>query len=46
MSGEENPAIVGQQGEAVQGVVYLDVPEAAWRRLDRFSRVKCMIDAP
>lgn len=37
VSGEEYPAIVGQHGAAVQGVVYLDVPAAAWRRLDRFE---------
>ncbi|MCJ7601350.1 MAG: gamma-glutamylcyclotransferase [Desulfobulbaceae bacterium] len=35
--GEEYPAIVGQQGVAVQGVVYLEVPDAAWMRLDRFE---------
>lgn len=37
LRGEEYPAIVGQQGAAVQGVVYLEVPQEAWRRLDRFE---------
>jgi gamma-glutamylcyclotransferase (GGCT)/AIG2-like uncharacterized protein YtfP len=34
---EEYPAIVGRQGAVVQGVVYLAVPQEAWRRLDRFE---------
>ena len=37
LRGEEYPAIVGQQGAVVQGVVYLEVPQEAWRRLDRFE---------
>ncbi|MBU0967195.1 MAG: gamma-glutamylcyclotransferase [Proteobacteria bacterium] len=35
--GEEYPAIVGQQDAAVQGLVYLDVPQEAWQRLDGFE---------
>jgi gamma-glutamylcyclotransferase (GGCT)/AIG2-like uncharacterized protein YtfP len=35
--GEEYPAIGGPQDATVQGVVYLDVPEEAWQRLDRFE---------
>lgn len=37
ISNEEYPAIVGQPGAAVQGLVYLAVPAAAWLRLDRFE---------
>ncbi len=37
LRGEEYPAIVGQQVAVVQGVVYLEVPQEAWRRLDRFE---------
>jgi len=35
--GEEYPAIIGRQEAAVQGLVYLEVPEEAWQRLDRFE---------
>lgn len=37
VTGEEYPAIVRQEGFSVQGVLYLDVPEEAWIRLDRFE---------
>lgn len=51
ISGEEYPAIAGQPGAAVQGLVYLDVPEAAWLRLDRFeggmyARRTVLVDCP
>lgn len=37
LRGEEYPAIVDRQHAAVQGVVYLEVPAAAWQRLDCFE---------
>lgn len=35
--GEVYPAVVPQAGSSVAGVVYRQVPEAAWERLDRFE---------
>ncbi len=35
--GEVYPAIAPKQGEMVAGVVYRNVPDAAWRRLDVFE---------
>jgi gamma-glutamylcyclotransferase (GGCT)/AIG2-like uncharacterized protein YtfP len=35
--GEVYPALVASEGGLVEGVVYHDIPEAAWLRLDRFE---------
>ncbi len=35
--GEVYPGIVVTPGKVVEGVVYSDLPEAAWRRLDAFE---------
>lgn len=35
--GEHYPGIVPEEGAHVHGVVYWDVPPAAWERLDRFE---------
>lgn len=37
LQGECYPAIVPCGGDSVEGVVYADVPEAAWERLDAFE---------
>lgn len=37
VTGEHYPAIVSDKEEAVEGVVYRDVPDSAWDRLDRFE---------
>jgi gamma-glutamylcyclotransferase (GGCT)/AIG2-like uncharacterized protein YtfP len=37
VSGEVYPALVEEQGGRVEGVLYLDFPEPAWPRLDRFE---------
>jgi gamma-glutamylcyclotransferase (GGCT)/AIG2-like uncharacterized protein YtfP len=37
VSGEEYPGIVSAPGGLVPGLVYFDVPEAAWPRLDVFE---------
>ena len=34
---EEYPALVAEAGGCVEGVVYRNVPDAAWDRLDRFE---------
>lgn len=35
--GAEYPGVLPQAGSSVDGVVYRDLPAAAWRRLDRFE---------
>jgi gamma-glutamylcyclotransferase (GGCT)/AIG2-like uncharacterized protein YtfP len=35
--GEDYPGLIESPGEAVEGIVYLGLPEAAWGRLDRFE---------
>jgi len=35
--GEAYPGMVPMGGEAVEGVLYLDLPESAWPRLDAFE---------
>ena len=35
--GAEYPAMVARAGHQVRGVLYLDLPPAAWPRLDRFE---------
>lgn len=35
--GAEYPAMVAHAGHQVRGVLYLDLPPAAWPRLDRFE---------
>lgn len=35
--GEHYPGIIPQVGAFVEGAVYLDVPDSAWQRLDRFE---------
>jgi gamma-glutamylcyclotransferase (GGCT)/AIG2-like uncharacterized protein YtfP len=35
--GEVYPGIVAKPGKVVEGVLYSDVPEAAWERLDTFE---------
>lgn len=37
VNGEHYPAIVPDEKSSVPGVVYLNVPESAWERLDRFE---------
>jgi gamma-glutamylcyclotransferase (GGCT)/AIG2-like uncharacterized protein YtfP len=37
VTGEDYPALVPEEGGRVGGVVYFDVPEAAWERLERFE---------
>jgi len=37
IKGELYPALVAEEGARVEGVVYRTVPEAAWKRLDRFE---------
>ncbi len=37
LSGVDYPAIVACPGGCVEGLLYLDLPEAAWRRLDEFE---------
>ena len=37
VKGEQYPALVPDAGGQVEGVVYRDVPDAAWDRLDRFE---------
>ncbi len=37
VKGELYPALVSHKGSLVQGVVYHDIPDTAWRRLDRFE---------
>ncbi len=35
--GEAYPGMVSMVGEAVEGVLYLDLPDSAWPRLDAFE---------
>lgn len=35
--GAEYPGMVARAGHQVRGVLYLDLPAAAWQRLDRFE---------
>jgi len=35
--GEPYPGILPEEGSRVEGVLYRDVPEASWERLDRFE---------
>jgi gamma-glutamylcyclotransferase (GGCT)/AIG2-like uncharacterized protein YtfP len=35
--GEDYPGLLPEEGARVEGVVYLDVPEGAWKRLDLFE---------
>ena len=35
--GEHYPALVPDDSGCVEGIVYLDVPQSAWERLDRFE---------
>ena len=35
--GEVYPGIVPRRGEVVEGLVYRDLPEEAWKRLDAFE---------
>lgn len=37
VKGEDYPAIVADETGVVVGVIYLDVPDSAWRRLDAFE---------
>ena len=37
IQGEVYPGIVARPGKVVEGVLYSDVPEAAWERLDIFE---------
>jgi gamma-glutamylcyclotransferase (GGCT)/AIG2-like uncharacterized protein YtfP len=37
IQGEVYPGIVARPGKIVEGVLYSDVPEAAWERLDLFE---------
>ena len=37
VKGEHYPALVPDKTGCVEGVIYLDVPPAAWDRLDRFE---------
>jgi len=37
VKGEVYPALVAGAGGMVEGIVYHDVPESAWLRLDRFE---------
>lgn len=37
LRGVDYPAIVACPGASVEGLLYLDLPEAAWRRLDEFE---------
>jgi gamma-glutamylcyclotransferase (GGCT)/AIG2-like uncharacterized protein YtfP len=37
LSGVDYPAIVACPGAEVEGLLYLDLPEAAWSRLDEFE---------
>jgi gamma-glutamylcyclotransferase (GGCT)/AIG2-like uncharacterized protein YtfP len=37
VKGEHYPAVVLDEQSSVEGVIYLDVPESAWRRLDAFE---------
>lgn len=37
IQGEVYPGIVARPGKVVEGVLYTDVPEAAWERLDAFE---------
>ncbi len=38
--GEEYPGMVPAPGERVEGVLYLDLPESAWTRLDHFEGIE------
>jgi gamma-glutamylcyclotransferase (GGCT)/AIG2-like uncharacterized protein YtfP len=35
--GEDYPGLLPEEGACVEGVVYRDVPDSAWRHLDRFE---------
>jgi gamma-glutamylcyclotransferase (GGCT)/AIG2-like uncharacterized protein YtfP len=37
IQGEVYPGIVARPGKVVEGVLYSDLPEAAWKRLDLFE---------
>ena len=37
IKGERYPGIVPFAGNNVEGIVYLDVPDCAWERLDKFE---------
>ena len=37
VKGEVYPALVSEEGGLVEGIVYHDIPDAAWLRLDRFE---------
>ena len=37
ISGESFPGILAERGECVPGILYRDMPAAAWGRLDRFE---------
>lgn len=40
VTGEEYPGMVPAPGEQVEGVLYLDLPESAWPRLDHFEGIE------
>ena len=37
VKGEKYPALVPDENGSVEGVVYLNVPDSAWERLERFE---------
>jgi gamma-glutamylcyclotransferase (GGCT)/AIG2-like uncharacterized protein YtfP len=37
IQGQVYPGIVARPGKVIEGVVYSEVPEAAWKRLDTFE---------
>lgn len=37
ISGEPYPAVIAHPGESTEGRVYLEVPNEAWARLDRYE---------
>ncbi len=37
VKGQDYPAVVYEEGISVDGVLYFDVPESSWFRLDRFE---------
>jgi gamma-glutamylcyclotransferase (GGCT)/AIG2-like uncharacterized protein YtfP len=37
VKGEHYPALIPEADSCVDGILYLDVPQAAWERLDRFE---------
>lgn len=37
VKGEDYPAIIMDESASVEGLLYMDLPEAGWKRLDRFE---------